>query len=63
MQESDMITFAAEADDVGKRIDGVTPMVLAHRLILTYEAKMEKISSHQIIDDILESLGEIEFKV
>lgn len=41
----------------------VTPMVLSHRLILTYEAKMEKISSHQIIDDILESLGEIEFKV
>lgn len=28
MQESDMITFAAEADDVGKRIDVFAPKIM-----------------------------------
>lgn len=41
----------------------VTPMVLAHRFILTYEAKMNKVSSYQIVDEILESVGEPQLKV
>ena len=41
----------------------VAPMVLAHRFILTYEAKMNKVSSYQIVDEILESVGEPQLKV
>lgn len=41
----------------------VVPMVLAHRFILTYEAKMNKVSSYQIVDEILESVGEPQLKV
>ena len=40
----------------------VAPMVLAHRFILTYEAKMNKVSSYQIVDEILESVGEPQLK-
>ncbi len=41
----------------------VAPMVLTHRFILTYEAKMNKVSSYQIVDEILESVGEPQLKV
>ena len=41
----------------------VAPMVLAHRFILTYEAKMNKVSSYQIVDETLESVGEPQLKV
>lgn len=41
----------------------VAPMVLAHRFILTYEAKMNKVSSYQIVDEILKSVGEPQLKV
>lgn len=41
----------------------VAPMVLAHRFILTYEVKMNKVSSYQIVDEILESVGEPQLKV
>ena len=44
-------------------IQYVASMILAHRLILTYDAKMNKISAHQIIAEILETIGEPQLKV
>ena len=48
---------------ISQDVQYVAPMVLAHRFILTYEAKMNKVSSYQIVDEILESVGEPQLKV
>lgn len=41
----------------------VASMILAHRLILSYEAKMNKVSSNQIIDEIVQKIGEPQLKL
>ena len=52
MQESDMITFAAEADDVGKRID----VFAAENYEELSRSGLKKIIVYSIIGDALENL-------
>lgn len=64
MKTAKAYAFLNERDYViPQDIQYVAPMVLAHRLILTYEAKMNKISPYQIIDEIIKKIGEPQIKV
>lgn len=64
MKTAKAYAFLNERDYViPQDIQHVAPMVLAHRLILTYEAKMNKISPYQIIDEIIKKIGEPQIKV
>lgn len=47
---------------VPQDVQYVSSMVLAHRLILTYEAKMNQVSPNQIISEIVKTIGEPQFK-
>ncbi len=64
MKTAKAYAFLNERDYViPQDIQYVASMILAHRLILTYDAKMNKISAHQIIAEILKIIGEPQFKV
>lgn len=64
MKTAKAYAFLNERDYIiPQDIQYVAPMVLAHRLILTYEAKMNKISPYQIIDEIIKKIGEPQIKV
>lgn len=47
---------------VPQDVQYVSSMVLAHRLILTYEAKMNQVSPNQVISEIVKTIGEPQFK-
>lgn len=64
MKTAKAYAFINERDYViPQDVQYVSSMVLAHRLILTYEAKMNKISPYQLISEIIETIGEPQFKV
>ena len=64
MKTAKAYAFLNERDYViPQDVQYVSAMVLAHRLILTYEAKMNKVSADQLINEIIETIGEPQFKV
>lgn len=64
MKTAKAYAFLNERDYViPQDVQYVASMVLAHRLILTYEAKMNKISANQLINEIIETIGEPQFKI
>lgn len=64
MKTAKAYAFLNERDYViPQDVQYVSSMVLAHRLILTYEAKMNKISASQLINEIIETIGEPQFKI
>lgn len=64
MKTAKAYAFLNERDYViPQDVQYVASMVLAHRLILTYEAKMNKISASQLINEIIETIGEPQFKI
>lgn len=64
MKTAKAYAFINERDYViPQDVQYVSSMVLPHRLILTYEAKMNKISPYQLISEIIETIGEPQFKV
>lgn len=64
MKTAKAYAFLNERDYViPQDVQYVSAMVLAHRLILTYEAKMNKVSPDQLINEIIETIGEPQFKV
>lgn len=64
MKTAKAYAFLNERDYViPQDVQYVSSMVLAHRLILTYEAKMNKISVDQLIKEIIETIGEPQFKI
>lgn len=64
MKTAKAYAFLNERDYViPQDVQYVSSMVLAHRLILTYEAKMNKVSADQLINEIIETIGEPQFKV
>lgn len=64
MKTAKAYAFLNERDYViPQDVQYVAPMILAHRFILTYDAKMDKISPYQLVDEILETVGEPQLKV
>lgn len=64
MKTAKAYAFINERDYViPQDVQYVSSMVLPHRLILTYEAKMNKISPYQLISEMIETIGEPQFKV
>lgn len=63
MKTAKAYAFLNERDYViPQDVQYVSAMVLAHRLILTYEANMNKVSANQLINEIIETIGEPQFK-